>query len=151
MKPQALALLTALLALALILVGCSSATDLLIAYTGGGLPPGETDIGGVVLAAVPTVAATASAPADVLPPLAAPAQATTVPVPGATVTLFTGGRQVGQTLTGPEGYFRFECPRGGAYEVEVDPPAGSDLRPVRHQFRHRYAQRTFLEITLPPT
>ena len=51
-------------------------------YTGGGLPPGDTDIGGVVLASATTLSDTA-----------APSQAQ-VPVEGAQVYLYFGFQQV---------------------------------------------------------
>ncbi len=140
MRPYTYALVLMLVLPALLVLGwgCGATTDLRIAYTGGGLPPGDTDLGGIVVAAAP-------APAGV-----APAQGSTVPVAGATVTLFSGDTQVGQTQTGPQGYFRFENPRTGAYLVRVDPPAGSGLQSVQRQFRHRYGRRTFEQIFLPP-
>jgi len=125
--------------LAVMLMGCSGVVDL-VAYIGGGLPPGDGDIGGLVLAEVPAVAA-----ANI-----APAQAATVPVPGATVVLYVGQREVGRTATGPEGYFRFEQPDSGRYSVVVDPPAGSGLQQARRQFQHRRGQQTLLTIILEP-
>ena len=119
---------------AVALVGCA-ATDLL-AYTGGGLPPGDGDIGGLVLAATGT-ATTATA-----------AQAGTVPVPDATVVLYRGTTEVGRTQTGPQGYFRFEKPATGTYQVRVQPPAGSGLREAQRQFQHRRGQQSFLTILL---
>ena len=140
MKSRMLLLsLAALVAVAL--AGCAGVADL-IAYIGGGLPPGDGDIGGIVLAAVPTTAS-----AD----LALPAQAATVPVPDAEVILYQGQRDVGRTTTGPEGYFRFQQPATGQYSVVVTPPAGSALQQARRQFQHRHGQQTFLTIVLEPT
>jgi hypothetical protein len=119
-------------------VGCSGVSTL-IAYVGGGLPPGDTDIGGIVLTA--SVSATS---ADATP------SAADTPVPGAQVTLYRGQQQVGQTLTGPDGYFRFQKPDTGEYSVVVDPPTGLGLRQARVQFRHQKGQRTFLTIELVP-
>ncbi|NLO73718.1 MAG: hypothetical protein GX100_06350 [candidate division WS1 bacterium] len=122
----------AALLLALCLAGCGGET--LLAYTGGGLPPGDMDIGGVVLAAAPasTLAATQ----------------TTEPVVGARVQLLRSGALTGETLTGAGGYFRFEHPATGLYEVVITPPAGSGLRQARRQFQHQYRQQTFLTIVL---
>ena len=126
--------------LAVMLIGCGGVAEL-IAYIGGGLPPGDGDIGGLVLAEVPAVAAAGAV---------APAQAATVPVPGAAVVLYVGQREVGRTTTGPEGYFRFEQPDSGQYSVVVDPPAGSHLQQARRQFQHRRGQQTLLTIVLQP-
>ncbi len=122
-------------ALAAGLAGCSSGLSL-PSYTGGGLPPGDVDLGGVVV--TEAVAAT-------------DAQAqTTAPVVGAEVVLFRGQREVGRTQTGAGGYFRFENPDTGQYVIEVTPPSGSGLAAARRQFRHRAGRQTFLTITLKP-
>ncbi len=102
------------LLLALLLGGCAG--SLLLAYIGGSLPPGETDIGGVVLASVP--AATVSV-----------AQATE-PVVGAEVLLTRGANRVGQATTGEGGYFRFENPATGSYRVVVNPPPNASMRTI---------------------
>ncbi|MGC9318583.1 MAG: hypothetical protein ACP5KN_11200 [Armatimonadota bacterium] len=130
--------LTAIIVLLLgtYLFGCGGAADLL-AYTGGGLPPGEPDVGGIVLAQLPSATELQTAQA-------------TVPVVGAEVELLQGNRVVGRAITGQGGYFRFERPRSGSYAVHVTPPAGSGLRPAERQFRHRFGQQTFLEIVLHP-
>lgn len=122
------------LILALVLGGCAGA--LLLAYTGGGLPPGETDIGGVVLAAVPVTGVSAT-------------QATE-PVEGAEVELLRGTTLVGRATTGAGGYFRFESPDSGTYRVRVTPPRGSGLQQAQRQFEHQYGLQTFLTIVLEP-
>jgi hypothetical protein len=132
MKTRRFGLSTALVAL--ILTGCGGAATLL-AYVGGGLPPGDDDIGGVVLAAVDTAGVST-------------AQAADGPVPGCEVILTLGSHEVGRTVTGPEGYFRFEKPATGNYAVDVTPPAGSGLAQVRRQFQHRKGRQTFLTIEL---
>ena len=133
MQSRACAILTVKLFVVLMLCGCG-ASDLLIAYTGGGLPPGDGDIGGVVLAEVPngSVAAT---------------QVTT-PVQGAEALLFRSGQRVGRAVTGEGGYFRFENPHTGQYQVVVNPPTGSGLQQAQRQFQHTLGQQTFLTITL---
>jgi len=123
------------------LAGCAGVADL-IAYIGGGLPPGDDDIGGIVVAAAPSVTS-----AD----LAAPAQGATIPVPDAEVILYVGQHEVGRTTTGPAGYFRFQQPDTGGYSVVVNPPPGSGLQQARRQFQHRRGQQTFLTIVLEPT
>jgi hypothetical protein len=116
-------------------LGCSG-LDMLVAYTGGGLPPGDEDTGGVVVAELPD--------GD-----AAPDQATT-PVPGAEVLLFrgVGMHQVGTAITGDGGYFRFERPDSGWYLLRVNPPEGSGLLPAETRFKHTGGTQTFLTITL---
>lgn len=121
---------------AVVLLGCSSGATLL-SYTGGGLPPGEPDIGGVVLATAPAASAVAQ-------------QTANVPVVGARVQLIRGQSAVGEAVTGEGGYFRFEGPAGGSYEVIVTPPEGSGWRQARRQFRHIQGQQTFLTIVLEP-
>lgn len=116
--------------------GCGGSDGVVIAYTGGGLPPGEPDIGGVVVAEADSQVSTASNGDE------------TTPVAGAEVLLIRGRHVVGQTSTGPEGYFRFENPASGAYEVRVTAPAGSGLRGARRQFMHTYGRQTFLTIVL---
>ena len=133
MENRVYAILLLALLIALTSLGCSS-LDLLIAYTGGGLPPGDEDIGGVVVAAVSDGAVTA-------------AQATT-PVPGAEVLLFRQMQQVGMAITGDGGYFRFENPDTGQYRLMVNPPPGSGLLPAERQFQHTRGIQTFLTITL---
>lgn len=117
---------------ALYLAGCSG--SIIPAYTGGGIPPGEPDIGGIVLSE-------AVGQAD------AAAQATT-PVVGAEVVLFRGAHEVGRATTGPEGHFSFERPATGSYRARVTPPAGSGLQEATRQFRHQFRQQTFLRIVL---
>jgi len=117
------------------LLGCSS-SDLFISYTGGGLPPGDGDIGGVVLAEVPSGSVAAT-------------QATT-PVQGAEALLFRSRQRVGRAVTSDGGYFRFENPHTGQYQVVVNPPPGSGLRQAQRQFQHTLGQQTFLTITLEP-
>ena len=130
---------------ALSLAGCGSAA-LLVAYTGGGLPPGDPDIGGIVVTQV-SDAGVAALAADT-GPLGPPAG--TVAVVGAQVQLVRGGRVVGETATGQGGYFRFENPDTGNYSVIVTPPAGTGLQQARHQFRHQRGRQTFLTIELQP-
>ena len=126
-----------LLATVVALLGCAGTADLLVAYTGGGLPPGAPDIGGVVVAAVPTTAAATATTAQAQQP-----------VIGAEVVLMRGGRPVGTATSGAGGYFRFEKPAGGSYRVVVTPPAGSGLRGMSRDFRHHGGQQTFLTIVL---
>lgn len=125
---------------AALVLGCSGAT--LLAYTGGGLPPGEPDLGGIVVAAVDAAAVTGSAEMS-------PQQAT-APVEGAEVVLLRGRNEVGRATTGPEGYFRFEHPDTGSYELVVSPPASRpDLRDTRRAVSHVRNRRTFVTIELP--
>ncbi len=124
----------------LALGGCAGGATLL-AYIGGGLPPGDDDIGGVVVTATDVGAARATVTVGA---------AGQVPVPDAEVVLYAGDREAGRVLTGPEGYFRFERPASGNYSVVVTPPAGSGLRQARHQFRHQRGRQTFLTIVLEP-
>ena len=133
MQSRVCAILTVKLFAALILCGCGG-LDLLSSYTGGGLPPGDVDIGGVVLAEVPngSVAAT---------------QVTT-PVQGAEALLFRSGQRVGRAVTGEGGYFRFENPHTGQYQLVVNPPTGSGLQQAQRQFQHTLGQQTFLTIIL---
>jgi hypothetical protein len=119
-----------------LLAGCGGSD--LLAYIGGGLPPGDGDIGGVVLASVPAESAVNVA------------QAETVPVVGAEVMLYRGQRLVGRTETGEGGFFRFQDPPTGQFEVRVEPPAGSQLQQARRQFQHQGGQQTFLTIVLEP-
>lgn len=132
MRPILLALGLAAVAL---LAGCAGGS-FIPTYTGGGFPPGEPDIGGVVLAE-----ATAQTQADTA------TQATT-PVVGAEVVLLRGNREVGRVTTGGEGYFAFEKPAGGYYKVRVTPPVGSGLSSATRQFRHQFGKQTFLTIIL---
>ncbi len=112
--------------------GCSSTG--LTTFTGGGLPPGDPDIGGVVLAAAASSAATT-------------AQAEQ-PVEGAEVLLLRGRHVVGTATTGSGGFFRFEDPNTGNYSVSVTPPQGSGLQSARREFMHQHGQQTFLTIVL---
>ncbi|MGD9495164.1 MAG: carboxypeptidase regulatory-like domain-containing protein [Armatimonadota bacterium] len=128
---------------ALALVGCGGAV--LVAYTGGGLPPGEPDLGGIVVAAVDEQVATAqavdTAQGDVPPG--------TEPVEGADVLLTRGRDVVGRATSGPGGYFRFERPATGNYTLQVTPPASRpDLRPAQRQVSHVRGRRTFVTIQL---
>ena len=126
----------AVVCVVIVLVGCSSGATLL-SYIGGGLPPGEPDIGGVVLATTPTTAVASE-------------QAGTVPVVGARVDLVRGRGVVGTATTGEGGYFRFEGPDSGSYEVVVTPPQGSGWLQARRQFRHTQGRQTFLTVVLEP-
>ena len=115
------------------LSGCGGSGSFDLAYLGGGLPPGEPDIGGVVVAALSATTAQGDA---------------AEPVTGAQVELLRGRWVVGTATTGPGGYFRFENPDTGNYQVRVTPPAGSGLRQAQRQFRHTRGQQTFLTIQL---
>ena len=83
-----------LIIFATLMAGCAGA--LLLAYTGGGLPPGEPDLGGIVVAAVDgdlsTMQFSLPAQGDVPPG--------TEPVAGAQVTLLRGRAAVGRATTG---------------------------------------------------
>jgi hypothetical protein len=109
--------------------GCAGAPG----WTGGGLPPGPTDIGGVVVA-------------DTTPQASSPP--TQPPVEGAEILLVHGNREVGRATTGSGGYFRFENPPTGQYKIEVTPPAGSGLDGAKKQFAHVHGKQTFLTIVL---
>ena len=135
MENRVCAIIALALSAGLILSGCGG-SDLLMSYTGGGLPPGDGDIGGVVLAEVPNVSVAAT-------------QATT-PVLGAEALLFRGRQRVGRAVTGEGGYFRFENAHTNQYQVVVNPPAGSGLRQAQRQFQHVHGQQTFLTIVLEP-
>ena len=125
----------------LLLAGCGG--DSLIAYTGGGLPPGEPDLGGVVVASVDDAVATAQAVVETIPDDAER-------IGGARVTLMRGQRVVGHAVTGESGCFRFEAPDSGSYTIVVDPPAGrEDLRGLQRSVSHLRGQRTFVVIDLP--
>jgi hypothetical protein len=113
--------------------GCSSAG--FATFTGGGLPPGDPDIGGVVLAAAATTTGATTAQAE-------------TPVEGAEVLLLRGMREVGRATTGAGGFFRFENPDTDNYTVSVTPPEGSGLQPAQRQFMHQKGQQTFLTIVL---
>ena len=121
---------------ALALAGCGGET--LLAYTGGGLPPGDPDLGGVVIASVDGQTSTVQ---DV-PPGAER-------IEGAQVTLMRGRRVVGRTTTGEGGYFRFERPETGSYTIVAEPPADrQDLRRAQRNVSHVRGQRTFVTIEL---
>lgn len=118
------------------LAGCGSGSfDL--AYTGGGVPPGEPDIGGIVVAA-----------ADGMDTAQDDQQDQRVPVPGAEVRLIRGRAVVGMATTGDEGFFRFEHPDTGRYTIAVRPPAGSGLSEASRDVQHERGRRTFVEILL---
>ena len=105
-------------------------------YVGGGLPPGEPDIGGVVLCQpVPVVIPDP-------PPLP-------LPVVCAQVLLVCDDVEVGLAETGPDGYFCFEEPGTGEYEVIGTPPPESGPKQARRRFRHQEGKQTFLPIMLP--
>ena len=132
-----------LIIFATLLAGCGGA--LLLAYTGGGLPPGEPDLGGIVVASVDASTSAAqvseTTQSDVPPG--------TEPVAGAQVMLMRGRTVVGRAATGEGGYFRFENPDTGSYTIEVAPPAGStDLRGAQRQVTQTRGQRTFVTIQL---
>ena len=127
-----LVILTAVVALGLL--GCAAA-ELLVAYTGGSLPPGEPDLGGIVVTQISEVTA-AQVPAG------------TEVVVGAHVRLFQGARVVGQTVTGEGGYFRFEAPATGTYTVDVAGPVGAGFENARRTVNHRAGERTFVTITM---
>ncbi len=130
-------LATGLVALAL--AGCA-AGELLIAYTGGGLPPGEPDLGGIVVASVDGAMATAQDG----PP------AGTEVVAGAQVQIMRGRRVLGTVATGEGGYFRFERPDTGNYTLVATPPASRpDLRGAERAVAHVRDARTFVTIELP--
>ncbi|MFO7947128.1 MAG: hypothetical protein R6V19_09950 [Armatimonadota bacterium] len=114
------------------LIGCGSTQSTDVAFQGSGLPPGDPDIGGVVVADAEDVQTSQD----------------TVGIVGAEVVLFRGRREVGRTETGPDGYFRFEHPLSGNYVLEVTPPEGSGLGGARREFYHTRGQQTFLSIQL---
>ncbi len=132
--------LIALGALAALFVGCSGGEWLELAYTGGGLPPGDPDMGGIVVASADEIATAQSDPGDPTDEL--------VPVPGATVRLIRGRAVVGVAVTGAQGYFRFEQPATGRYGLEIVPPAGSGLQRARLEVEHQAGQQTFVEVRL---
>lgn len=116
----------------------------LIAYTGGGLPPGEPDLGGIVVAQVPDSGAAAASvvTAQITPPEG------TVAVEDAQVVLMRGRSVVGRARSGAGGYFRFEAPDTGNYTVLVIPPGGSGLRDAERVVAHQRGQMTFITVTL---
>ncbi len=122
---------------ALGLVGCS-AGDLLIAYTGGGLPPGEPDLGGIVVTQISST--TAQNPPG--PPAGSQA------VMGAHVRLLRGNSVLSQTMTGNGGYFRFQAPPTGTYTVQVVGPVGAGFEDASSTINHRGGEQTFITITL---
>jgi hypothetical protein len=121
--------------LSLLASGCGGG-GVFATFTGGGLPPGEADLGGQVLAQSTSTALT-------------PAQAT-VPVVGAHVVLYHGSQVVEDTTTGPNGYFKFVDPDSGNYKIAVNPPAGAKLKGVDEEVVHTKGQKTFVTIILPP-
>jgi len=143
-------------ALAGLVAGCGGG------ITGGGIPPGDPDVLGYV------VASQAQALGDQVAYAAwdgasgariAWAQAggndpwppTEQPVPRARVLLLRGQTQVDETLTDDTGRFAFYDVPTGDYEVSVTPPAGSGLEPQRRQFRHQRGRQTRLVIRLTPS
>jgi hypothetical protein len=126
-------------AIILILTGCAGET--LLAYTGGGLPPGEPDLGGIVVASVDGQTATAQP----MPPEG------TEPLVGARVQLLRGRRPAGTAMTGAGGYFRFERPATGSYTLVVTPPADRpDLLGAERAVYHTRGAQTFVTVELPP-
>ncbi len=117
-----------------LLQGCGG--SVLSPLTGGGLPPGEVDIGGVIVAEDAQAAAVA------------PLEVTETPVAGAWVRLMRGTREMARIQTGNTGHFRFENPETGNYLVEVTPPPGSGLQSTQRQFQHQAGRQTFLRIVL---
>ncbi len=114
------------------LIGCASTESTEVAFQGSGLPPGDPDIGGVVVADAEDVQTSQD----------------TVGIVGAEVVLFRGPREVGRTETGQDGYFRFEHPLSGNYVLEVTAPEDSGLGAARREFYHTRGQQTFLRIQL---
>lgn len=119
---------------AFVVAGCGGSL-INATYVGGGIPPGDLDIGGVVVQDLP-------------PP--GEASAALVPVEGAEVVLYRGANEVGRTVTGATGHFSFQSPDTGNYRVCVTAPEGSGLQPAERQFQHRHGQQTFMTITLEP-
>ncbi len=120
----------------LALAGCAASS--LLAYTGGGLPPGEPDLGGIVVASVDSQIGTAQGP-----------PAGTEPVVGAQVKLMRGRRLMGQTQTGEGGYFRFSAPDTGSYTLVVTPPANRpELEGTERMVAHTRGVRTFVTVEL---
>jgi hypothetical protein len=131
--------LIALAVLLGVLPGCSGGEGFDLAYTGGGLPPGDPDIGGIVVAS-----------ADGMETAQGDSTEGLVPVPGATVRLIRGRAVVGVAVSGDEGYFRFDNPAAGRYALEIHPPAGSGLQRTRLEVEHQAGQQTFVEVHLQP-
>ena len=119
-----------------LLQGCGG--SVFTPLTGGGLPPGEVDIGGIIV--------TEDAQAADVTTL----QGAETPVVGAWVRLMRGTREMAMVQTGNTGHFRFENPETGTYRVEVTPPAGSGLQGAERQFQHQAGRQTFLRIVLEP-
>ncbi len=128
---------------ALSVAGCSGVEDL-IAYTGGGLPPGEPDLGGIVVAQVPDSGATSASvvTAQIMPPEG------TVAVADAQIVLMRRGSVVGRARSGEGGYFRFEAPDTGSYRVLVIPPGDSGLRAAEQVVAHQRGRMTFITVIL---
>lgn len=133
-RQTAVAILVLCVSAALPLAGCGG--SVFAPLTGGGLPPGEVDIGGIVVTEDVGAAAVDSL------------QATDTPVVGAWVRLMRGAREMARVQTGSTGHFRFENPETGNYMVEVTPPTGSGLQAAQRQFQHQAGQQTFLRIVL---
>ena len=128
------AMLVLCVSAALPLAGCGG--SVFAPLTGGGLPPGEVDIGGIVVTEDAQAAAVATL------------QVAETPVVGAWVRLMRGTREMARVQTGNTGHFRFENPETGNYRVEVTPPTGSGLQGAQRQFQHQAGQQTFLRIVL---
>lgn len=124
-----------LLLAAIAIIGCSSGDGTDLSFQGGGVPPGDPDIGGVVVADEGDIQT---------------AQENEIGIEGAEVVLFRGVHEVGRTQTGPGGYFRFKHPLTGNYALEVTPPEGSGLGEARDEFHHTRGQQTFRTIKLGP-
>lgn len=138
-----------LIAVLLALACCSCGSSV----TGGGLPPGEPDVEGYVLAAsqasgVTTAAAVASTRACVLPAQGWPPQGT--PVPDCDVRLYRVTQVIASTRTDQSGRFEFRNVPTGEYEIAVVPPQGSGYAPHRMRFRHQHGRQTRLVIYLEP-
>lgn len=126
---------TTLLLAAIAIIGCSSGDGTDLSFQGGGVPPGDPDIGGVVVADEGDVQT---------------AGESTVGIEDAEVVLFRGVHEVGRTQTGPDGDFRFKHPLTGNYVLEVTPPEDSGLGEARDEFHHTRGQQTFRTIKLGP-
>jgi hypothetical protein len=110
------------------------------------LPPGEPDLGGIVVASTDGTTDTAQATREgELPP-------GTEPLAGARVSLQRGQAIVGRTRSGEGGYFRFDHPLTGNYTLIVEPPEDRpDLERTERAVHHVQGQRTFVTVELPET
>lgn len=128
--------------LAWALAGCGGG-EALLAYTGGGLPPGDPDLGGVVVASADGTVSAAQTSGPDLPE-------GVEPIADAEVSLLRGQAVVGRTTTGEGGYFRFEHPLTGRYTLVVEPPAWrDDLQREQRIVNHTRGQQTFVTVELP--